>query len=92
MTAESGRSAIDLYKEKQQQIDIVVLDMVMPDMDGVECLRRLKEISPDAKVLLMSGFSVEESLEKARRRGAVGFLQKPFSAAELTAELQRFFP
>jgi len=92
LSAPSGEEAVKIFRRSPSRFGLVLLDMVMPDMDGVECLRRLKEISPDAKVLLMSGFSVEESLEKARRRGAVGFLQKPFSAAELTAELRRFFP
>ncbi len=91
LSAASGEEAVKLFRRSPSRFGLVILDMVMPDMDGVECLRRLKEISPDVKVLLMSGFSVEESLEEARRQGAVGFLQKPFSAAELMAEIQRFF-
>jgi PAS domain S-box-containing protein len=79
----SGRKAISLYKKKKR-FDLVVLDMNMPLMGGKETLQRLREIDPDARVLISTGYS-DQSVESANIRDAVdGFLQKPYQLEELS--------
>ena len=88
MLARGGREAIELYKENQEKIDMVILDMIMPDMGGGEVYDRLKKISREAKVLLASGYSVEGLANEILQRGCDGFIQKPFDLRHLSAKLR----
>ena len=82
-SAFSGSSAIKLYKKNKKEIDIVVLDMIMPEMDGARTYLLLKEINPDIKVLFSSGYSMEAQIQELFNYGGVDFIQKPFSSNEL---------
>jgi len=84
LTARSGKEAIEIYKEKQDNIDMVVLDMIMPKMDGGETYDILKKINPDIKVLLSSGYSIEGQAMEILERGCDGFIQKPFKIEHLS--------
>jgi CheY-like chemotaxis protein len=88
MTATSGREAIDLYQEKMDEIDVVILDMIMPEMNGGETYDRLKEINPRIKVLLSSGYSINGEARNILERGCEGFIQKPFNINELSQKLR----
>jgi PAS domain S-box-containing protein len=77
--AKDGKEAMDLYRKNQEEIDIVVLDMVMPTMGGGEAYDRIKEINPDVKVLLSSGYSIDSEATEILQRGCDGFIQKPFN-------------
>jgi CheY-like chemotaxis protein len=81
--AKSGHEAIETYEENKGHIDMVILDMVMPHMAGGEAYDRLKEIDPNARVLLSSGYSVDGQAKEILRRGCAGFIQKPFGMEEL---------
>jgi len=81
--AKSGHEAIETYEENKGHIDMVILDMVMPHMPGGEAYDRLKEIDPNARVLLSSGYSVDGQAKEILRRGCAGFIQKPFGMEEL---------
>jgi two-component system cell cycle sensor histidine kinase/response regulator CckA len=81
--AENGRRALEVYAA-DGPFDLVVCDMVMPAMGGRELVARLRERSPDARVLLVSGFAPDEDARSLLDTGALGFLEKPFSAAALT--------
>ena len=59
LTASNGEEALDIYREHKEIIDIVILDMIMPDMGGGEVFDHIKEINPKVKVLLASGYSIE---------------------------------
>ena len=84
ITAISGREALRLYKENQAEIDLVVLDMIMPGMSGGETYDRLKGINPNVKVLLSSGYSMDGQASEILKRGCSGFIQKPFRMSHLS--------
>jgi signal transduction histidine kinase/CheY-like chemotaxis protein len=86
--ARSGREAIDAYEANQDKIDMVILDMVMPDMGGGEAYDTLKRINPDIKVLLSSGYSLNGQAAEILQRGCNGFIQKPFNVTQLSQKLR----
>jgi CheY-like chemotaxis protein len=88
LTAGSGREAIETYEKNKEKIDIVLLDMIMPDMSGGETYDKLKEINPDIKVLLASGYSMIGTATEIMGRGCSGFIQKPFKMKELSQKLR----
>jgi len=79
LTAASGQQAVSVYDAQQAEIDLVVLDMVMPDMSGGDTYDRLKEMNPAVKVLLSSGYSINGRAREILDRGCNGFIQKPFT-------------
>jgi two-component system cell cycle sensor histidine kinase/response regulator CckA len=87
-TAGSGAEAVELFKEQKDSIDLVILDMIMPGMGGGEAYDRLKEINPDLKALLSSGYSLDGQAHDIMKRGCNGFIQKPFNLTELSAKIR----
>jgi len=87
ITARNGKEAVELYKKTQGNIDIVVLDMIMPEMGGGETYDKLKEINPDVKVILSSGYSIEGQASEILKRGCDGFIQKPFRMKQLSRKI-----
>ncbi|MBW2284893.1 MAG: PAS domain S-box protein [Deltaproteobacteria bacterium] len=87
IVARSGQEAIERYREDQTRIRMVLLDMIMPEMGGGETFDRIKEIQPDAKVLLCSGYSLSQEAEAILARGCLGFMQKPFNLQQLADRL-----
>jgi len=85
--AKSGKEALDLYKKRADQIDLVILDMIMPGMNGRETFERLKKIDPDTKVIISSGYSIVGEVQKILDRGGNGFLQKPFDMTVLSKKI-----
>ena len=88
ITAKNGKEAIELYKENKARVDIVVLDMIMPEMGGGETYDRLKEINPNVRVLLSSGYSIEGQASEILKRGCDGFIQKPFRMRLLSRKIR----
>ncbi|MBW2116758.1 MAG: PAS domain S-box protein [Deltaproteobacteria bacterium] len=88
LTAKSGRETIPLYENNKADIDMVILDMIMPGMSGGETYDRLKEINPDIKVLLSSGYSINGQAKKILDRGCNAFIQKPFNLKELAKKVR----
>ena len=88
LLAKDGKEALEIFKKNQDVIDIVVLDMVMPNMGGGEAYDSMREIKPDIKVLLSSGFSVDGEATEILERGCDGFIQKPFTMKELSAKIR----
>jgi len=89
LTAQDGSSAIDLYKNSKENIDLVILDMVMPEMGGGEIFDELKKINPQVKVLLSSGYSLNGQASRIIKRGCVGFIQKPFTIRDIASQLRK---
>jgi len=84
LRASSGAEALDVYGQAGAgEIDVVLLDMIMPGMDGEEVFARLQQIDPGVRVVVCSGYSRNERVEALVRRGAVGFLEKPFARRQL---------
>ncbi len=88
LIATGGREAIGLYKKNPEKIDIVILDMIMPEMGGGKTYDSLKKINPHVKVLLSSGYSVNGQATEILERGCDGFIQKPFNMKELSQKLR----
>jgi len=85
---ENGSQAVEIYEKKQQEIDLVLLDMVMPKMSGKETYARLKEINPDVKVLLVSGFKQDDRIQSILSMGEIGFMQKPYNLVEFSKAIK----
>jgi signal transduction histidine kinase/ActR/RegA family two-component response regulator len=88
MVARSGREAVEIFQANKDNIDIVILDMIMPDMGGSETFDALKVIRPDIKVLLSSGYSVTGEASKILDRGCDGFIQKPFNIKQISHKIR----
>jgi signal transduction histidine kinase len=88
LVARGGAEAIEIFKKHQDSIDLVLLDIIMPHMGGGEAYDRLKEISPDVKVLLSSGYSIDGEASKIMERGCNGFIQKPFDIMQLSQSIR----
>jgi CheY-like chemotaxis protein len=86
--ALSGKQAISLYKEKMIDLDLVALDMIMPEMNGKDTYDALKRINPNVKVLLVSGYSLNKQIEELMDQGCNGFIQKPFDIVQLSQKLR----
>jgi PAS domain S-box-containing protein len=89
MVARSGEEALDLYGRHKHQIDLVILDVIMPGMDGGETYDRLKGIDARVKVLLSSGYSLNGKAKNIIDRGCEGFIQKPFSLDDLSGKIKK---
>ncbi len=87
-TAQSGKQAIAVYKESQDVIDLVILDMIMPNMSGGEIYERLKKINPNIKVLLSSGYSMNGEAKKILDQGCNDFIQKPFNLKKIARKIR----
>ena len=88
LTARSGRDSIEIYKKNKDKVDIIILDMIMPDMDGQATYNRLKEIKPDVKVILASGHSINGQAAEMLKKGCNGFIPKPFTVKCLSEKMR----
>ena len=88
LIARDGKEAVEVYRKNKDDIDIVLLDMVMPNMGGNEAYDRMKEINPKVKVLLSSGYSINGQATEILERGCDGFIQKPFSVKKLSRKIR----
>ncbi len=83
---------IRYYREHQEEIDVVILDMLMPVLNGQETFHELKRINPDIKVVIASGYSPDDSIERMYSHGVSGFILKPFQRDELIRLLEEVLP
>ena len=80
-------TSVSLYEEKKEEIDLVLLDLVMPDVSGKMVFQHLRRVNPEIKVILLSGYSKNETTQEILESGARGFLQKPASLKELSQKI-----
>jgi two-component system cell cycle sensor histidine kinase/response regulator CckA len=85
-TAPNGREAIQVYHENRDKIDMIILDMIMPGINGGDVFEKLKGITPEVKVLLASGYSINGQAVHILEKGCLGFIQKPFDLQKLSHE------
>lgn len=87
--AQNGQEGLAIYREHPEAIDMVLLDMLMPVMDGSECFRTLRQFDPAVKIIISSGFSRDADLAEMKRQGLCAFIRKPYNLAELSREVAR---
>ncbi len=83
ITAVDGADGAEVYGRMAQEIDLVIVDMVMPNLSGRDCFRRLRAIRPDVRAILSTGYSLEGAVEETMREGICGFIQKPYRLEQL---------
>ena len=88
LTANDGKTALDMYQRNQTDIDMVILDMIMPEMSGNETFRHLKTINPDVRVLISSGYGLNGKATELLKNGCRGFIQKPFNLMEISKKIR----
>ncbi len=88
-TCSDGAAGVDYYRANHQEIDLVILDLVMPRMNGQDALANMKEIDADARVIVSSGFSHSEAVNQVMDQGALALLSKPFQITELAQAVAR---
>ncbi|MCU0592849.1 MAG: PAS domain S-box protein [Desulfobacterales bacterium] len=86
--AGSGHEAIDIFRQKAAELDLVILDIVMPGMGGEEVYRHIKQIRPEARVLVSSGYDCSGKMPETLQHDSDGFIQKPYSLSELSGKLR----
>jgi CheY-like chemotaxis protein len=86
-TAADGATAIDLYRRHQQAISVVLLDVCMPEMDGLQTLRELRRINPSVRACFMSGFTGKYVPEELRSAGGLFLVEKPFEVLPLAEQM-----
>ncbi|MBI5418529.1 MAG: PAS domain S-box protein [Deltaproteobacteria bacterium] len=89
LTARNGVEALILFSEKRSEIALVILDLIMPEMGGVETSQKLREMDPSARILVSSGYAVEGRPEDMLAEGAAGFIRKPYRLADLASAVRR---
>jgi PAS domain S-box-containing protein len=88
IVARGGEEAVEYMKEKGQEIDLIILDMIMPKMDGGVTFDKIRALHPSVPVILSSGYSINGQAIQIMRRGCNGFLQKPFGLSELSKKIR----
>jgi CheY-like chemotaxis protein len=86
-TARNGTEAIEYYRKTWSRIDLVIIDMVMPDLNGRDTYLAMREINPKIRSILSSGYSIDNPAQEALNEGVVSFIQKPFNMDELSEKV-----
>lgn len=86
--AGDGITALEAIAQKGSKIDLVILDLIMPGMDGSKVFERIREIQPDVPVILSSGYAISSKADEMMSKGCNGFIQKPFNISELSTKIR----
>jgi len=87
LVAENGKQALDIFGKHKNKIDLVILDVVMPGMGGLQCYRQLQNMSQQVKVLIITGFPNDRSTRKLLKEGAAAVIEKPFALDQFTRQI-----
>lgn len=88
LAATGGREGLKIFKQNKDSIDLVILDMIMPDMNGKKTFSELKRLKPSVNVLLSSGYSLDRQAKDFIKQGCKGFIQKPFLVTDLSKKVR----
>jgi len=88
LTADNGREGLNVFRTHQVEIICVLLDLMMPEMGGEETFRELRNLKSDVRVIMSSGYNEQDVTQRFVGRGLTGFIQKPYTLANLRCVLQ----
>ncbi len=88
ITAQNGREAVALLNNKKNRIDLIILDIIMPDLSGPDTFEALRTVAPDMKILLSSGYSINEQAIEMMTDGNCAFIHKPFNLRSLSQHIR----
>jgi PAS domain S-box-containing protein len=88
LVAADGREAIEVFTKEKETVSLVILDLTMPHLDGEACFRELRQLHPDVKVILSSGYNEQDIVNRFSGKGLAGFVQKPYTTEELIAKIR----
>ena len=89
LLANGGREALRIFDENKDRINLLILDLIMPDLSGEIVYDRIKALRPDVRVILSSGYSIEGQAESILKRGCDGFIQKPYNLNQLAQKIKQ---
>ena len=89
LTADSGRKALEIYQKNIDDIDLVLLDVVMPELTGDVVFKKLKQINPQVKVICASGYCSQKIIQQMMEEGCCGYFPKPLNLTELSRHVRR---
>ena len=89
LAAQDGEQALELFIEHRAHIGLVILDLNMPGLGGVETLERLRQLDDQVRVVLSSGYDAQETLQTLSNHELLGFIQKPYRISTLIAQVER---
>lgn len=89
LVAQSGEESLEIYKEKKEKIDLVIMDLNMPGMGGRQCLRELLDLEPSLRVIISSGHCTQTEVDETMRLGASEFLTKPYHHSDLLQKIRK---
>jgi CheY-like chemotaxis protein len=92
ITAVDGQDGIVIFSQRQEEIQLVILDMSMPGMDGIETLHKLRQMNPEVHVILSSGYSQQQIAPELMVNGRTGFLAKPYNVDSLVNKIWQYLP
>jgi DNA-binding NtrC family response regulator len=89
ITASNAKEAIKIYDKHRENISIVLLDLIMPEMGGMRCLEGLRKINPNVKVLVLTGYTERGMTQELKEAGARDFILKPFDMPQLLEKIRK---
>ncbi len=89
LPVRSGSEAVEVYEKNKGEIDLVILDLIMPGVDGAKAYDQIKEINPEVKALLASGYGITSQVNSILEKGCNGFIQKPFNMRGLSQKIRK---
>ncbi len=89
LTATGGKEAVEVFSRERHRIDLVILDLIMPEMGGRDCLREILKISPETKVIIAGGYAANGQIDPALDEGATAAMRKPYEAGQLIGLIQK---
>jgi CheY-like chemotaxis protein len=89
LIASDGKECLELFSREKDRIDLLILDLIMPEMGGSDCLREILKIAPEAKVIIASGYVANGQIDQALETGAKSFVTKPYDARQLLERVRK---
>ena len=89
-SAANGREGVEAFKANAEDIDLVIMDMVMPEMDGKEACLKIKALKPEQKIIIISGYSKREDLDQILKKNQMSYMHKPFQVNDILLKVEKF--